>query len=146
MQITLYFADFNASAIGQRVFNIQISGQQTATGVDVYALGGGNYSAVSVAAPAFYSGSRSNFDIALPTVVSYTALELQLLCLCPSWAPLRPLQHALQHHEYAYPLPLNGCSFLVLLSSAKHHITMSGVHMPSIGYQRAVHLQPIPSS
>ncbi len=71
MQITLYFADLNASAAGERVFDIQINGQTVATNVDVFALGGGDDSAVSVAAPAFYSGSRTNFDVSLLTVVGH---------------------------------------------------------------------------
>ena len=83
MQITLYFADFNATALGERVFDIQINEQTVATYVDVYALGGGDYSAVSVAVPAFYSGSRSTFDIALPMVVSFSPLKQCLsLCIC----------------------------------------------------------------
>ncbi len=70
-QITLYFADFDATSDGERVFDIQINEQTVATDVDVYALGGGDNSAVSVAVPAFYSGSLSNFDVALPVVVSF---------------------------------------------------------------------------
>ena len=83
MQITLYFADFNATGAGERVFDIQINQQLVAPYVDVYALGGGDYSAVSVAVPAFYSGSRSSFDIALPMVVRFSPLKRCLsLCLC----------------------------------------------------------------
>ena len=82
----MYFADFNATCVGERVFDIQINGQTLVTGVDVYALGGGDTSAVPVAVPAFYSSLRSSFDIALPTVVS---LQMPLLrnCTC-YWTPL----------------------------------------------------------
>ena len=75
MQITLYFADFNVTTVGERVFDIQINGDTMVTDVDVYALGGGDFSAVAIAVPAFYSGSRSNFDIALPMVVSFSPLK-----------------------------------------------------------------------
>ena len=83
MQITLYFADFNATCEGERIFNVMINGQTVVTGVDVYALGGGDNSAVSVASPAFYSSSRSSFDIALPTVVSLhmtNAMPIPSIC------------------------------------------------------------------
>ena len=85
MQITLYFADFNATGAGERVFDIQINEETVAPYVDVYALGGGDYSAVSVAVPAFYSGSRSSFDIALPMVVRFSPLKRCLspcICIC----------------------------------------------------------------
>ena len=87
MQITLYFADLSATAARDRVFDIRINGQTMATGFDVYALGGGDNSAVSFAAPAFYSGSRSNFDVSLPTVVNHIFSLHSSFHHC-DWAPL----------------------------------------------------------
>ena len=49
--------------------DLQINSQTVATGIDVYALAGAQDTAVSIATPNFYSGSRSSFDIALSTAV-----------------------------------------------------------------------------
>ena len=68
-QVTFYFTEFNATAAGQRVMIPQINGQQVASNIDVYALAGAQDTAVSVAVPDLFSGNRSNFDIALLTVV-----------------------------------------------------------------------------
>ncbi|BDA42938.1 hypothetical protein COCOBI_03-8310 [Coccomyxa sp. Obi] len=66
--IAIYFADYISTGAGQNVFNIVINGKTLATGVDVYALGGGNNQAVSFGLPVF-SSTRSNFDISFPTTV-----------------------------------------------------------------------------
>lgn len=84
MQITLYFADFNATAVGERIFDIEINGQIVASDVDVFALGKGDYSAVSIAVPDFYSGTSSPFDILLPTMVGNTPPKACLLFGCAS--------------------------------------------------------------
>ena len=82
MQITLYFADFNVSAVGERIFDIKINGDTVASNVDVYELGGGDFSAVSMAVSDFYSGVRSSFDVTLPTVVGHDSPKPCLsLCL-----------------------------------------------------------------
>lgn len=67
-QITLYFQEPSATAAGQRVFDIVINGQTLMSDVDIYALAGGQFTAVSIPL-VLYSGSRSNFDISFPTVV-----------------------------------------------------------------------------
>ena len=67
-QIAVYFADYTSTAAGQNVFDIVINGNTYETGVDIYALGGGNDQAVSFGLPVF-SGSRSNFDVSFPTDV-----------------------------------------------------------------------------
>ena len=72
-QITFYFTEFNATAAGQRVMDLQINSQTVTTGIDVYALAGSQDTAVSVAIP-FNSGSRSNFDIVLATSVRFVLL------------------------------------------------------------------------
>ncbi|BDA42937.1 hypothetical protein COCOBI_03-8300 [Coccomyxa sp. Obi] len=66
--ITVYFADYISTGAGQNVFDIVINGDTLETGVDVYALGGGNNQAVSFGLPVF-SSTRSNFDISFPTTV-----------------------------------------------------------------------------
>jgi hypothetical protein len=71
-QITAYFAEFNATAAGQRLMNYVINAQTMATNVDIFALGGGQASAVSLPVQV-YSGSRSNFDVSFPTIVSHRA-------------------------------------------------------------------------
>ncbi len=149
MQITLYFADYNATASGQRVFNIQINGQMIATAVDIYALGGGDYSAVSVAAPAFYSGSRSNFDVALPTVVGYAVLKLQLLLSQHAYCGRsRPSRHAcyMVNAFRCLRLPFNRLPLLVCSPSADHHIMLPYVDFPFLGVRESVPLQSFPNT
>lgn len=69
LQITWYFTEFNATAAGQRVMDLKINGQTNASGVDVYALAGAQNTAVAIAVPDFYSGTRTDDDVVLPTVV-----------------------------------------------------------------------------
>ena len=69
-QITVYFADYISTAAGQNMFDIVINGETLESKVDVFALGGGNNQAVSFGLPVF-SGSRTNFDVSFPTVVSF---------------------------------------------------------------------------
>ena len=63
-----------------------LNGQTYASSVDVYALAGAQDTAVSVAVPKFFSGTRSKFDIALTTVVRslmmvvYGSLGLHKAC------------------------------------------------------------------
>ena len=54
--------------------DLQINSQTVATGIDVYALAGAQDTAVSLAVPSFNSGSRSTFDITLPTTVCFLPL------------------------------------------------------------------------
>ena len=70
----MYFAEFTATAAGQRVFDIKLNGKTVASGVDVPALAGTHNTAVSVQILAFYSGPRSNFDVVFPTAVRFALL------------------------------------------------------------------------
>ncbi|EIE24434.1 ABC1-domain-containing protein [Coccomyxa subellipsoidea C-169] len=67
-QVTLYFAEYVATAVGQRVFDIVINGATVATDVDVFALAGGQDRAVSLNF-LVNSGSIIYFNIFLPTKV-----------------------------------------------------------------------------
>ncbi len=68
-QVTLYFAEYIATAVGQRVFDIVINGATMATDVDIFALAGGQDKAVSLNF-LVNSGSLIYFNIFLPTKVS----------------------------------------------------------------------------
>lgn len=52
-QITIYFADYISTGAGQNVFDIAINGNTLQSGVDIYALGGGNNQAVSFGFPVY---------------------------------------------------------------------------------------------
>ena len=67
--MTLYFAEYTATAVDQRVFDVSINGVRVVTDVDIYAITGGQDRALSLPYN-FYSGVRSNFDISLPTTVN----------------------------------------------------------------------------
>ena len=67
--MTLYFAEYTATAVGQRVFSVSINSVTVVTNVDIYAITGGQDRALSLSYE-YYSGTRSNFDISLPTTVN----------------------------------------------------------------------------
>lgn len=66
----MYFAEFNATAAGQRVFDIKINDLTVARDIDVFKLSGGRNKALSISVP-FNSAARSTFDIGLPTQVCF---------------------------------------------------------------------------
>ena len=64
----MYFAEYTATAVGERVFDILIDGVTMETDVDIFALGGGQNRAVSLAMN-FQTGASALFNISFPTKV-----------------------------------------------------------------------------
>lgn len=64
----MYFAEYTATAVGERVSDIVINDVTLEADVDVFALAGGQNRALSLAMD-FYTGSSEFFNISFPTKV-----------------------------------------------------------------------------
>lgn len=75
----MYFAEYNATAAGESVFDIVINDVTLEADVDVFALAGGQNRALSLAMN-FYTGSSEFFNISFPTkVCTFSGLDLTLV-------------------------------------------------------------------
>ncbi len=75
----MYFAEYNATAAGESVFDIVINDVTLEADVDVFALAGGQNRALSLAMN-FYTGSSEFFNIYFPTkVCTFSGLDLTLV-------------------------------------------------------------------